>query len=217
MNKTNYFEQHTMKDLSFAHSEMLYNKGEPILKSAKLFFIGLHIHLILSILVIVILFIDQWGTLGTSFLGFYLFMIAVVVITGWVTVVMAFLANKNQKYDELKRAWKLLKLGSIPFYIVNFFYSFFVWFVLVAASRGIFIIFVPIPIILTCTFIFQSGCVSAFYINSLRYNIMMNTHASPYLHQNISSIHYLLQFIPVLDVISTFVILNQCKIYDRRN
>ena len=195
---------------------MLYNKGEPALKSAKLFFIGLHIHLILSILVIVVLFIDQWGTLGTSFFGFYLFMIAVVVIIGWIMVIMAALANKKQKYDELKKAWKLLKLGSIPFYIVNFFYSFFVWFVLVAASRGIFIIFVPIPIMLTCTFIFQSGCVSAFYINILRHNMMMNMPASPYLYQNISGIHYLLQFIPVLDVISTFLILDKCKAYDER-
>lgn len=196
---------------------MLYNKGESILKSAKLFFIGLHMHLIFSILVMVILFIDQWNELGTLFFGFYLFMIAVVVIIGWVTVVMAFLANRDQKYNELKKAWLLLKLGSIPFYIVNFFYSFFVWFILVAASRGIFIILVPIPIILTCTFIYQSGCVSAFYINSLRYNIMMNTSNSSYLHQNISCIHYLLQFIPVLDVISTFLIWNQCKQYDRRN
>lgn len=160
---------------------------------------------------------NQWNTFGTLFFCFYLFMIAVVVIMGWITVIMAFLANKNQKYDALKKAWKLLKLGSIPFYIVNFFYSFFVWFVLVAASRGIFIIFVPIPIILTCTFIFQSGCVSAFYINSLRYNIMMNTPNSPYLYQNISSIHYFLQFIPVADVISTFLILDKCKRYDGRN
>lgn len=187
------------------------------MKSAKLFFIGLHIHLILSILVVVMLFIDQWGALGTLFFGFYLLMIAVVVITGWVSVVMAFLANRDQKYNELKKAWLLLKLGSIPFYIVNFFYSFFVWFVLVAASRGIFIIFVPIPIILTCTFIYQSGCVSAFYINSLRYKLMIKSSASPYLHQNISSIHYLLQFIPILDVISTLVIWNQCKQYDGRN
>ncbi len=187
------------------------------MKSAKLFFIGLYIHLILSILVIVILFIDQWGGFGTLFFGFYLSMIAVVVIIVWITVVMAFLANKNHKYNELKKAWILLKLGSIPFYIVNFFYSFFIWFVLVAASRGIFIIFVPIPIVLTCTFIYQSGCISAFYINSLRFNIMMNTPASPYLRQNISCIHYLLQFIPVLDVISTFLILNQCKQYNRKN
>ena len=66
---------------------------------------------------IVILFIDQWGGFGTLFFGFYLSMIAVVVIIGWITVVMAFLANKNHKYNELKKAWILLKLGSIPFYI----------------------------------------------------------------------------------------------------
>ncbi len=184
------------------------------MKSAKLFFIGLHIHLILSILVLVMLFIDQWGGFAILFFWFYLLMIAVVVITGWVTVVMAFLANKDQKYNELKKAWLLLKLGSIPFYIVNFFYSFFVWFILVVASRGIFILLVPIPIILTCTFIYQSGCVSAFYINSLRYKLMVNSSVLPYSYQNISSIHYLLQFIPILDVISTLVIWNQCKQYN---
>ena len=71
-------------------------KGRTRFEKCKIFFIGLHIHLILSILVIVVLFIDQWGTLGTSFWLLFVYDCRVVII-GWIMVIMAALANKKQK------------------------------------------------------------------------------------------------------------------------
>jgi len=173
--------------------------------SAKIFLAGLYLHLFLSILTFFVLLKNGWNKFGILFFIFYLFMIAVVLLTGWITLVMAFFAHRKKDFDALYKSWELLKLGSIPFYIFNFIYSFIIWSLLVAASRGIFIVFVPIPIILTCTFILQSGCMGIICISLMRsYN---NNGVK------ISRIHYFFQLIPVLDVISTLILLFRWKAY----
>lgn len=175
------------------------------MKTAKVFLIGMYVHFLLSVAIPAgIFFFCQetgWNAAGIGLLAFYLLEIVVVHVLGWVTVSMAGTAYRRGEFEKLKSGWKLLKLSSIPFYILNFIYSFLVWFILVGASRGILIIFVPIPIIITCLLIVQSGCVGVLYIKYLR--------KQPGENGRPHGIHYLLQMVSVLDVISTLVILKK--------
>lgn len=173
-------------------------------RSAKIFLIGMYLHLILSIAVPagILYFSDGgWNGIGIGLLVFYLLMIAAVQITGWVCVAMGVIACRRNKAAELRQSWKLLKLWSIPFYVLNFIYSYLAWFVLVGASRGILLILVPIPIMLTCLMVVQSGCVGVCYILLLRKRDGYRP----------SGIHYVLQLLSVVDVISTIILLKSSK------
>lgn len=178
------------------------------MKTAKLFFICIYTHLILSIAVpIGMFFISQrgWDQIGMILVEFYFLMVVVVHIVGWISVGAAVSAYRREEYDQIRKAWKLLKLGTIPFYILNFLYSFFIWFLLVGASRGILIILVPIPIIFTCLLIVESGCVGWCYIKYLRKRPKPENGRRP------SRIHYLMQVVSVFDMISTVVLLRKYK------
>ena len=178
------------------------------MKSAKVFLTGMYVHLFLSIAIPISIFcfcLDGWDMLGIGLIFFYLFMIVAVQIMGCVCFVMAIDAYRRNEYDKLFNGWKMLKLGAIPFYIINFLYSFIVWFILVGASRGILILLVPIPIIITCLMIVQSGGVGICYIMYLRKQFESD--------KKPSSIHYIMQVISVLDIISTIIIL---KKYDNK-
>lgn len=171
------------------------------MKNGKIFLISMYVHLILSILTpISILGFSNSKATGII-LVFYVLMICAVLIIGWVSVGTAVMAIKRGEYEKVKSGWKLLKYGAIPFYIINFTYSLIAWLVLVGASRGIFIVLVPIPILITGTMIVQSGCFGWCCIHYL------NKQNSGY----ISKIHYVLQIVSVLDIISTFQVLKKAK------
>lgn len=171
------------------------------MKIAKFFLAGMYLHLLLSIAVPIVLLRTRWSTWGISLFVFYIVMIGIVLIVGCITAIMALVYYRDRKYEGLRKGWKLLKLGGIPFYVINFVYSVCAWFILVGASRGLFIFLIPIPIILTGAFILQSGCVGACYVKYLR-SISPNS-------RKVSTIHYVLQFISVLDIISTLIILRR--------
>lgn len=169
--------------------------------NGRVFLISMYVHLIMSVLTpIAILGFRNSKATGVILIC-YVLMICAVLIIGWVSVGMAVRSVKWGEYDNVKCGWKLLKYGSIPFYIINFIYSLVVWFVIVGASRGIFIVLVPIPILITCTMIVQSGCFGwccIYYLNKRNPGY-------------ISKIHYVLQIVSVLDIISTYQILKKDK------
>ena len=172
------------------------------MKSAKIFLAGMYLHLALSVAVpAVILFAGRWEALGEGLFVFYLVFLLLLQVIGWGTVAVAARAGARRETDRLVRAWKLLKLGSVPFFVLNFLYSAAVWFVLVAAFRGIFAIFLPIPIAITCLLVVETGCIGCFVLKAFR----RQRPPVP------GKVHYLLQFIPVLDVVSTLVILSWVK------
>lgn len=178
------------------------------MKIAKAFLILMYLHLVCSIITPIAMLVSVNKTEGWNIFTFILFMfflleIVVLHIIAFVTVGMSMFAYKKNDTNILRKSVKILKLYSIPFYIINFIYSVFVWFVLVGASRGIMIIFVPIPILITYLLIIQSGCVSVFYFKSLRRKQENSI--------NFSKIHYLLQFIPLLDVISSIIVISKTK------
>ena len=177
-------------------------------KSAKIFLIGMYIHLLLSIAVPVSVVFAIDGALNNielmSLIIFFMAEVAAVHTIGWIAAVSALVAYKQGKTEQLRKGWKLLKLGSIPFYILNFIYSFLAWVALIGGTRGFMILFVPVPIAVTCLMIAQSGCVGACYIKYLR--------GQPENNGRPHWIHYAMQFISVLDIISTFIILKSKKI-----
>lgn len=84
------------------------------------------------------------------------------------------------------------------------------------ASRGIFIIFVPIPVVYAWLFIVQSGCVSIAYFVSCKKSSQAADggqiaceidEAGNVLNLEIKGIHYFLQLMPVLDIVSTILVL----------
>jgi len=171
------------------------------MKIAKIFLVGMYIHLICSIIMPISIYTNS----PISFGLFILFLVEIVIVNmlGWVTVGVAIAIYKQGKIEKLRASLKLLKFGSIPFYILNFIWSFFIWFILVGASMGFMILTVPIPIIFTCIMIFQSGCIGILYIKYL--------HKQTENQDKPSKIHYLLQIISVFDIISTALILKKVE------
>lgn len=182
--------------------------GGVIMKTAKTFLTLMYIHLVCSIIIPIALLVSVSKTEGWNVITFilfiaFLFEIAVLHITGFVTIGMSMASYRKDDTNILRKSVRILKFYSIPFYIINFIYSVLAWFVLVGASRGIMIIFVPIPICITYLLIIQSGCVGVFYLKSLN---KKNENSIRF-----SGIHYLLQFIPVLDVMSSIIVIRKTK------
>ena len=114
----------------------------------------MYIHLLASMAVpfMAVFFANKYkAESGWLIILVYVILIFLIQIYGWLCSVNAGKLLKQGNISELREAWLLLKLKTIPFYILNYIYSFFAWFVIVAASRGIFIIFVWIPITATCS------------------------------------------------------------------
>lgn len=173
------------------------------MKSAKLFLGGMYLHLALSVAVpAAMILLPHWNG-GQGLFFFYLVFIGVLFVLGWVAVAMAARAGSGQDVQGLWSAWRLLKLWSIPFFVLNFLYSVLAWFIIVAASRGIFFMLLPIPIAITCTLILQTGCVGCVAVKTFR--------SRSSLERRPDRVHYLLQLLPVADVISTLVLLRRTK------
>jgi len=166
--------------------------------SARLFLAGMYLHLALSVGVpAAILAAGEWNDFTVALFFGYLAVLALVHIAGWVCVAMAARALSKGETDRLRRGWRLLKLGSIPFFLLNFGYSVLVWGLLVGASRGIAVFLLTIPIAVTCLLILQTGCVGCCCVRQLR------RQSPPVPGRR----HYLFQLLPVADVADTLWLL----------
>ena len=169
--------------------------------SAKLFLAGMYLHLALSVLVpVFVLSQGEYTSLGVGLLLLWFAVMGAVHLLGWFTVAMAVRANGQGRHEAVYRSWRLLKLGSIPFYLLNFVYSVLAWFILVGASRGIFIVLVPIPVIFTCLLVVESGFVGVCWLRCLQ-GLLPEGRERP------RTVHYFLQLLPALDVLSTVYLL----------
>lgn len=172
------------------------------MKTAKLFLAGMYVHLALSVTVpIGILYFGWragWNRTNAGLLVFYLAMAALVLLLGWISAGAAVSAYRRDALAPLLSAWRTLKLGAIPFYLLNFAWSFFVWGSLVAASRGVFLLLVPIPVCVTWLMIIQSGVSGWLAIRCLRER-----------GDDLLILHTVCQFLPVLDVLSTLLLLRR--------
>lgn len=173
------------------------------MKTAKLFLAGMYVHLVLSVAAPIGILYLGWGGRGWnrangSLLLFFLAVVLLVQILGWVSAGAAILAYRRNETGRLRSALRTLKLGAIPFYLLNFLWSFLAWGAIVAASRGIFFLLIPVPICFTWLLVIQSGVSGWLYIRCLREA-----------GADVSILHSVCQFIPVLDVLSALLLLRR--------
>ena len=132
-------------------------------------------------------------------------LISVFCITQILGCLSAALAVKMYWRNEdgkIRKALILLKIKTIPFYLLNLVYGLIYTLFITFVSMGmalVLIIPVMIPIWYTCAFVVQSGFFGAAAVARLR-----KTYGDC-----VSKSNYVLQFIPILDVINTVFLL--CK------
>lgn len=173
------------------------------MKTAKLFLAGMYVHLLLSAAApIGILYLGWnkkgWNRSNAALLLSFLLMTGLVQLLGWIHAGASISAYRRNDMARLRSGWRMLKLGAIPFYILNFIWSSLAWGALVAASRGTLLPLVPIPIGVTWLMVIQSGVTGWLYIRCLRES-----------GEDAAILHSVCQFIPVLDVLSTLLLLRR--------
>lgn len=165
------------------------------MKLARAYLIFLYLTLIGSIvfpmIVTPLLSDTATGALST----FKIVLIASVYIILWIiTVILEIISIIKGLRDKSKiiKLWKRLKLGAIPFYVINFI-------IIITFSTAFF----PISIIsdvLNCIM-----CIVMIIISGIAGVASVKNSGFK------SKAHYILQFIPVLDVISTLIINKKLK------
>lgn len=173
------------------------------MRTAKLFLAGMYLHLALSVVTPIGILCLGWNGAGWTrwnmgLLLFYLAMLVLVQILGWVSAGAAIRAYRHNWTDRLLAAWRTLKVGAVPFYILNLLWSFLVWGALTAASRGVFLLLVPIPVGFTWLLVIESGVTGWLAVRSLREE-----------GRNLSGLWSACQFLPVLDVLTALVLLRR--------
>ena len=178
------------------------------MKIVKAFFVMLYVQLVMQygIIPVAILGMDEntgefkpWAAVFGVLL---LISFVAVQVVGWISAVTAVKMHFNSEHKALKKSWELLKLKTIPFYIFNFIYGIMYIILIIGASRGLAVmavIPVLLPIWYTCSFIVQSGFFGVANIITIRKKY----------GDHISVIHYVLQVLPILDVISTIAVLKK--------
>lgn len=172
------------------------------MKSAKAFLIMMYLHLILTVATPVVVVVSgqyhQLELLGQVLSVAYLVELVLLPALGFAAAISGLVHCRRGEGEPLEKGWLLLKFGSIPFYLLNFLVCFLEMALLIGASRGILIFLLPIPVGYTCLLIAQSGCLGACLIYLLR---KQSPRPSP--------LHYVLQFLPVLDFVSGLVLLKK--------
>jgi hypothetical protein len=179
--------------------------------------LGLYVNLFLIILLIVNLLNGLTKNNMSNLMQRML--IAVVVVSGVSNAIFAIknVINtcrlyKSGDYNSLRKHMKMLKLGTIPYFILNFILYFLLFLLFFAASRGL-IIFTPIPLLLLLPIFFTyltvlfTSCYGIGFIAII--NKENNTKSGNLI------VHVLLQLCFVLDVVSTIILLTKYKVKPR--
>ncbi len=169
------------------------------MKTARLFFVGMYLHLALSIVThIGFLVLDgntnEWSRRMLACV--YLLEAVLAALAGWICVVMGVVASGQRHMGRLVMGWRLLKLKTIPFYVLNFLWSAAVWGVFIITRQSVPIPLLAVPLGLTCLFVFQSGCLGISLVHTMRRH-----------GDGPSALHYLGQILPLADIVSTLFLL----------
>ncbi|KUO63129.1 MAG: hypothetical protein APF84_11435 [Gracilibacter sp. BRH_c7a] len=144
------------------------------------------------------------------------FLIVVFIISSVLIAVFAvknvsnaFRLYKNEEYNSLRRNMKVLKLGSIPYFLINFVFYFLLFALFFVGSRGFFI-FTPIPLLLLLN-VFLTYIIVLF-TSSYGIGFVAVARSEKRLNNTTCIIHVLFQLCFVLDVISTILLLVKYKV-----
>lgn len=175
--------------------------------------VGLYISLFFVILLLVFLF---WGLIDTGFGNWRQWLVTfALILLGVLNVVFA-IANiknsyrlcKNRDTITLRKYMKRLKLGAIPFFILNFVFYLLLFFFFFAASRGIFI-FTPIPMVFLIPIFFTY--IAVLFTSPYAIGFLIVLQNENKMKSGKLVIHVLLQLCFVLDVVDTIVLLKKYK------
>jgi hypothetical protein len=180
---------------------------------------GLYVNFILVILLLVSL---VSGLINNSMGDWKQWLIiSLLIITSILNTLFAVINIKNaiqmvkrNEYKSLRKSMKVLKLGAIPYFIINFLIYLMLFLLLFAASRGI-ILFSPIPLmfLIPITFTYLTVLFTSSY--GIGYVVIIGKEKR--LKKSKLLIHILMQLCFVLDIFSTIVLLRKYKldhIYD---
>lgn len=174
------------------------------MKAAKIFLAGMYLHLVCSVLMPLGILYTGWNIGWTPFnfalLAAYILEVLAVQVLGWISVGAAVRAAGELDWDSLREGWRVLKLKSVPFQVLNLLWSVFAWFCLVKASRGVMAAFLPVPAIITWLMVFQSGVYGLLLIRALRRQ-----------GEKVFFLHTLCQMLPLLDSISAWIMLRRIR------
>jgi len=74
---------------------------------------------------------------------------------------------REKQKDKLRKLTEITKFGSIPFWIINFVILFFFTIAAIVGTRGIFIVFVPVPIFFSYLLLLGTSVFSISYVRLL--------------------------------------------------
>ena len=182
------------------------------MKKIALFLVSLYLNLLFSFGYIGLIVVDLSKKNIISDLlknGYYITWLSIVILLLILSIINLISAIKlfiQKDVILLRKSMILIKLASIPFFIFNFIFFVVVLFVFVVASRGLGIILVPIPIIITYLILLVTSTYSILFIIILkRFKIISNKSAI---------INIIIQLIFVLDMIGVlFLLKNYSKKY----
>lgn len=181
-------------------------------KSAVVFLSSLYIQFLIGMITIGF-HMEIWFSL----MIYYILSAICIFSAGWMNVVIAVALYDRKAYGKLGKTWRLLKYGAVTFYILNGIFCESSWHMLAKeAAEGaipyffLFLILAALPpaIIIPCILIFQSGCAGWFCVKGLRDQNREK--------QKPGRIHYVLQIIPLLDMISTAFLSKKYRVINDR-
>lgn len=183
------------------------------MKIVKGLLIGLYTNILLVILLLVLIFMSITNKSIGGWILLVVLSMAIIsgifnIVFGLLNIWNTFQLYKNSEYEIIRKRMKVLKFGSIPFFIINFLVYFLLFFLFLAASRGI-LLFTPIPLFFII-FIFFTYLVVLF-TSSYGIGFLAIIKRKGRINTGSLIIHILLQLCFVLDVFDTFILLSKYK------
>lgn len=173
--------------------------------------LGIYVNLLLVIGVWVFLF---WGLINNNYTIWILLSLA-LVFSEIVNLVLTFqnIRNtyqlyKNGEYNYLRKSMQMLKLSTIPYFLLNFIFYLLLILIFFMGTRGI-IIFTPVPLLLSIPIFFTYLTVLCSAAYGVGFIAILWKEKSFTIGRTI--MHILLQICFVLDVMDTIVLLRKYK------
>jgi hypothetical protein len=121
----------------------------------------------------------------------FLFWLSIYIYFIVINIINTVILYRQNNISELRKNAKIIKLTLIPFWILHFILSAIIIFIFLGISRGMGIIFVPIPIFFTYILLLITSIFSITYILLLNKNKYLKHYY----------VHILLQLCFVIDII----------------
>ena len=176
--------------------------------------LGLYVNLFIVILLLVRLL--QELTINNAESPIQRLLIIAMVISLILNVIFAVIniintirLYKNREYNSMRTYMKVLKLGSIPYFVLNFIIYFLLFMLFFAASRGL-IMFTPTPLLFLIPIFFTY--LNVLFTSFYGLGFIATISKEKKLSKGKMLIHVLLQLCFVLDVISTIILLREYKV-----